>query len=168
MAKPASIPFPAVRAEAFRQRRALCPRLLPRGVFRGEWYFARVPWRTDTNASLGVSMTTGRWQDWGVPGDTGTFIDLLSRIENCTISEASTRLAEIMGMSGDPQAWKLPPRAPLKRCTACRHAWQRFAWSRACTVVLGLDDEPWPTSRARRRGWACGPGARLFEAKDGL
>lgn len=180
-----AFPFSAVRAEAFLRCRELCTRLVPRGVFRGDWYFAKVPWRADDTASLGISLTSGRWRDWGREGDDGTFIDLLARLDGCSIGDAKDRLAALMGMSGDPQSWK-PVKRARPRCDACRRCWHRYddtlalrpthhdgppdaveAYDkRYCTAVTDMAEEPIPTRVARMRRGRCGPDGKMFAARE--
>lgn len=74
----------------------LCRRWLPKGVRRGAWWVAPVPWRDDKNPSLGVSLTTGWFRDFAT-GDKGDLIDLCAKVHNATTAEAAEALAEITG-----------------------------------------------------------------------
>lgn len=51
------------------------------------------PFREDRNASLSVDYIRNVWFDHGL-GEGGSIIDLVSKMENCTIGEAITRLEE--------------------------------------------------------------------------
>lgn len=76
---------------------AMCRRLLPKGRRSGNWWMAAVPWRTDRNPSLGVSLTTGVWKDFA-RGDTGDLIDLIHRQRGGTKLDAMKELARLLGI----------------------------------------------------------------------
>lgn len=158
-------------------------RLLPQLRRNGGWLVCKVPWREDTTASLGVSLTTGRWRDWGMPGDDGTMLDLVMRLDGCSLLEARDRLAGILGLTGDVV---VRPRVkpPRVSCKTCRHCWHRYvagvwpvSWRarrsgyagpadmRYCTAVEMSDGEPAPTRLARRSGWACGKDGKMYEVR---
>lgn len=72
--------FKAANLKAAASIHTICRKYLPKGRQQGDWWLATVPWRADRTPSLGVSLTTGRWKDFGRPGDHGDTIDLLSRL----------------------------------------------------------------------------------------
>ena len=72
--------FKAANATIAGQIETICRKYLPRGRRQGDWYLACVPWREDKTPSLGVSMTTGNWKDFGRAGEYGDALDLLSRL----------------------------------------------------------------------------------------
>jgi len=51
----------------------------------------RSPFREDSNASMKVDYNQNLWIDYGT-GEGGSIIDLVSRLENCTISDAIKKL----------------------------------------------------------------------------
>lgn len=140
--------------------RTLGPSLIPGGTVKGNWYFVRVPWRDDSRASLGISLNANYWCDWGMPGDEGSLIDLVTRLDSCDAITAKNTLAGLLGL--DPQAPSMPRPTRIKpRCDQCSHAWQRYPGIRYCTLAT-LDDEPRETRLVRRQGQECGPYGALF------
>lgn len=170
-----SIPFSAVRDESLRQIETLCSRLLPQGRRFGGWWKCKVPWRDDRTASLMVSFSSGRWRDWGRPGDDGTMIDLVMKLDGCTVMEAKDRVAALLGMSGDVE-YK-PTTQAVKSCRDCRWLWRRFTTGCEpgtflvdverflCTrVVEPVNMEPMDLRYARNQRGECGKYGRLHEA----
>lgn len=90
--------FKAVSEAAARQAEAFCRRYLPAGKRSGDWWIAAVPWRADKNPSLGVKLSTGKWQDFG-RGDHGDMIDLLGRVNNLTAAEAKVEMSKLVGLA---------------------------------------------------------------------
>ena len=124
-----------------------------------------MPWRNDRTPSLGVSLTTGLWRDWGRPGDGGTVLDLVMRLDNCDLFSGRDILAGILGISDVPGDWR-PRERPMPKCGDCRHVWKRYPTEWGCLMTPDpLTEEPMPTVRARRQGWPCGPYGQLFEAR---
>jgi len=74
--------FKAANARILDSIHTICRKYLPRGRQQGDWWVACVPWRDDRTPSLGVSLTTGRWKDFGRPGDGGDAVDLLAKLQN--------------------------------------------------------------------------------------
>lgn len=77
---------------------ALCKAWLPDGKRQGGWYLCRAPWREDRNASLGVSLSTGRWKDFAT-GDHGDMIDLSMRLFGDSLQETIKGFAEMLGIN---------------------------------------------------------------------
>lgn len=154
--------FETVKAAAIAQIQTLAPRLVAGGKTEGNWYVARCPWRADNKPSLGISLTTARFWDRGM-AETGTIVDLVMRLDNCTALEARDRLAKELGLA-DGMGIRYRPAKPPK-CIGCVHCWQRYPSVRYCTAVT-LDDEPIPTRLARRNGWACGPTGKLRQQQE--
>lgn len=77
---------------------ALCKAWLPDGKRQGGWFIARTPWREDRNASLGVSLSTGRWKDFAT-GDHGDMIDLSMKLFGDSLQETLKGFAEMLGIS---------------------------------------------------------------------
>lgn len=92
------LPFAAVKAAAPTFAEQFCRQFLPTGKKTGGWWIARVPWRADKNPSLGVSLKTGKWQDFSL-GDHGDMVDLLCRIDGIDNTESVKRLAAMMGVA---------------------------------------------------------------------
>lgn len=92
-----TVPFDTVKAAAGAHAEAFCRRYLPQGKRTGNWWLAPVPWRPDKNPSLIVSLQSGRWQD-KARNEFGDLTDLLARLDGCTLAEAATRLASMMGL----------------------------------------------------------------------
>lgn len=74
-----------------RNIRSWCKQLLPKGQAIGEWWVVSVPWRQDKNPSLGVSLTSGHWEDFG-RGERGSPVDLLARLSNQSPAEIAFEL----------------------------------------------------------------------------
>ncbi len=74
----------------------LCQRWLPNGERKGNWWIAPVPWRDDKNPSLGVSLSTGWFQDFA-RGEKGDLIDLCARLHKVPLPEAAEAVAIIVG-----------------------------------------------------------------------
>ena len=162
MASHPRVSFAQVREAIAANIESVCSRLLPRGQWRGNWYWAYVPWRDDKSPSLRVSRTSARWWDSGMEeSDNGsTLIDLVARLERCSVIEAKDRLASMLGLHGVKYEAAAP--RPKPKCIDCRHVWTRYN-GRHCTVVLiGMLDEPLPTRTARRTGWVCGPFGKMY------
>lgn len=79
-----SLDFKAANAACAASILSICRKYLPKGVQKGDWWLATVPWRADRTPSLGVSLTTGRWKDFGRPGEGGDCLDLLARLKSTT------------------------------------------------------------------------------------
>ncbi|PXV66950.1 CHC2-type zinc finger protein [Dysgonomonas alginatilytica] len=58
---------------------------------RGYYGMYHSPFRTDSNASLKVDYTKNLWIDFG-SNEGGTMIDLVMRLDNCTLKEAINKL----------------------------------------------------------------------------
>lgn len=155
--------FEAVKAEALRQIETLCAKLVPSGRREGVWWRARVPWRNGDGRNLAISLTSGIWRDWARPGDEGTMLDLVMKLDGCDLLTARNTLAGLLGISDVPCDWK-PKERPKLKCGDCRYVWKRSPSTWACTATLDpLTEEPEQTFWARRAGWPCGPTGRLFE-----
>jgi len=76
----------------------LCKAWLPDGKRQGGWFVCRAPWRADRNASLGVSLSTGRWKDFAT-GEHGDMIDLSMRLFGDSLQETLKGFAEMLGMN---------------------------------------------------------------------
>lgn len=101
------IDFDALNRTALSQISALCQRWLPRGRRSGNWWSASNPTRTDRNPSLGVSLQTGHWTDYGT-GERGDLIGLYAHLHNLGQYEAALRLAEEVGAAPLPDPRKTP------------------------------------------------------------
>ena len=77
---------------------ALCKAWLPDGKRQGGWFVCRAPWRTDRNASLGVSLSTGRWKDFAT-GEHGDMIDLSMRLFNDSLADTIDGFADMLGIN---------------------------------------------------------------------
>lgn len=77
---------------------ALCRDWLPGGKRQGGWYLVCAPWREDRNPSLGVSFSTGRWQDFAT-GEKGDMIDLSMRLFGDSLQDTLKGFAEMLGLS---------------------------------------------------------------------
>lgn len=75
---------------------ALARRWLPNGSRNGGWWVCPVPWREDKNPSFGLSLTTGRWKDFGGP-DKGDLIDLYRRLYGGSAVDAARQVARAVG-----------------------------------------------------------------------
>lgn len=76
----------------------LCRDWLPGGKRQGGWYLVCAPWREDRNPSLGVSFSTGRWQDFAT-GEKGDMIDLSMRLFGDSLQDTLKGFAEMLGLS---------------------------------------------------------------------
>jgi hypothetical protein len=76
---------------------ALCKAWLPDGKRHGGWFVCRAPWREDRNASLGVSLSTGRWKDFAT-GERGDMIDLSMRLFNDSLADTIDGFADMLGI----------------------------------------------------------------------
>jgi DNA primase len=76
---------------------ALCRDWLPEGKRQGAWWVCRTPWRDDRTPSLGVSLTTGHWHDFG-KGDSGDMLDLAMRLFGDSLPEVIKGFAEMLGI----------------------------------------------------------------------
>lgn len=76
---------------------ALCRSWLPNGKRQGNWWVCCNPWRNDRTPSLGVSFTSGRWQDFG-SGECGDMIDLSMRLFGDSLKETVEGFTEMLGM----------------------------------------------------------------------
>lgn len=76
---------------------ALCRDWLPEGKRQGGWWVCRTPWRDDRSPSLGVSLSTGRWQDFAT-GDRGDMFDLAMRLFGDSLREVIDGFAEMLGV----------------------------------------------------------------------
>jgi len=77
---------------------ALCRDWLPGGKRQGGWCLACAPWREDRNPSLGVSFSTGRWQDFAT-GEKGDMIDLSMKLFGDSLQDTLKGFAEMLGLS---------------------------------------------------------------------
>lgn len=77
---------------------ALCKAWLPDGKRQGGWFVCRTPWREDRSASLGVSLSTGRWKDFAT-GEHGDMIDLSMRLFGDSLHDTLKGFAEMLGMN---------------------------------------------------------------------
>jgi len=75
---------------------ALARRWLPKGSRAGAWWVCSVPWRKDSNPSLGVSLTTARWRDFAT-GDKGDVFDLYRRLFGGDAATAARQVARAVG-----------------------------------------------------------------------
>jgi DNA primase len=75
----------------------LCRAWLPNGKKQGGWWLACTPWREDRNPSLGVSLSTGRWQDFTTL-EKGDMLDLSMKLFGGTLAETIKGFAEMLGM----------------------------------------------------------------------
>jgi len=94
-----TLPFQQVRDRALPQMETICRAWLPNGRRQGNWWLANVPWRNDTNASLGVSLTSGLWRDFADPSVRGDVIDLAQKIFGMQPREAVEKLAAMLGVN---------------------------------------------------------------------
>lgn len=157
-----------IKTAALAQIESLAPRLLPGGRRNGNWWVARCPWRDDRRPSLHLSLTTTYYRDYGA-ADGGTILDLVMRLDGCSLAEAADTLADMLGLAPSDTPRPVPP--PPPSCGTCRHRWLRWPGARHahCTAVLvPMLDEPVPCTTARRSGWACGPLGRLHTAADAV
>lgn len=76
-----ALDFRLAKARALANLRGILRKHLPKGQEKGDWYVACVPWREDRTPSLGVSLTTGAYVDFGREGDKGDILSLLSKLE---------------------------------------------------------------------------------------
>jgi DNA primase len=81
------------------QIEAICKDWLPDGKKQGGWWVVKCPWREDKDPSLGVSLTTGRWQDFA-RGDHGDMMDLSMKLYGGTLAETIDGFAEMLGLRG--------------------------------------------------------------------
>lgn len=96
----AAIPFQEIRDKARPVLESLCRRWLPTGHRSGNWWVANCPWRKDSTASLGVSLTTGHWQDFGgaVAGrESGDIVKLCACCHNIDMVDAADTVARNVG-----------------------------------------------------------------------
>ena len=77
---------------------ALCKAWLPDGKRQGGWFVCSAPWRNDRNASLGVSLSTGRWKDFAT-GEHGDMIDLSMRLFGDSLQDTLKGFAEMLGIN---------------------------------------------------------------------
>lgn len=159
-------PFQAVIAAYSANIQSVARHILPGGKVSGGWYWVTVPWRPDRTPSLGISLKTGIWKDWG-RDEGGDVIALIRRLHSCDAKRACEELAKILGISTRPGKPMLRHNVgPLMLyCRDCRHAWLRWPDEYFCTKTLGLDEEPISARLARRndKSWPCGPHAALYE-----
>lgn len=95
-----AIPFREIHDKATLVCEQLCQRWLPRGHRSGNWWIAPCPWRKDTTASLGVSLTTGHWKDFGNASPSregGDLIKLFTCIYGGDMVDAADSVARIVG-----------------------------------------------------------------------
>lgn len=79
--------FKAANAAILRDILSICRKYLPGGRQQGEWWLAKVPWRADKTPSLGVSLTTAIWKDFGRPGEHGDGVSLVSKLTQRTLAD---------------------------------------------------------------------------------
>lgn len=94
------IPFRAICEKALPHTESLCRRWLPTGRRSGNWWIANCPWREDSTASLGVSLTTGHFKDFGNahPGkEGGDLIRLFSCIYGWDMVDSADAVARLVG-----------------------------------------------------------------------
>jgi hypothetical protein len=75
----------------------LCRAWLPDGKRQGGWFVSTTPWREDRNASLGVSLSTGRWKDFAT-GEHGDMIDLSMKLFGDSLADTIDGFAEMLGI----------------------------------------------------------------------
>lgn len=95
-----AIPFQEIQDRARNSAEALCRRWLPTGHRSGNWWVTNCPWRKDDTASLGVSLTTGRWQDFGaatVGREKGDMVKLFACLYGVDMVAAADGVARIVG-----------------------------------------------------------------------
>lgn len=78
---------------------ALCKAWLPDGKRQGGWWMAKAQWRNDNTPSLGVSLTTGHWKDFGGT-ESGDMIDLSMKLFGDSLRETIQGFAEMLGIAG--------------------------------------------------------------------
>ena len=96
----ADIPFQELREKAKPCLESICRRWLATGHRSGAWWVASCPWRKDDTASLGVSLTTGHWKDFGaaIPGkESGDIVKLFACIYGGDMVDAADAVARIVG-----------------------------------------------------------------------
>jgi hypothetical protein len=76
---------------------ALCKAWLLDGKRQGGWYVSTTPWRDDRNASLGVSLSTGRWKDFAT-GEHGDMIDLSMKLFGDSLADTIDGFADMLGI----------------------------------------------------------------------
>lgn len=89
------IPFDEIKEASIPFAEAIGRRLVPGGASKGGWYVASAPWREDRMPSLGISLSTGRWRDFGT-GERGDLIDLWHRITGDTMAESARAIARMI------------------------------------------------------------------------
>lgn len=156
------IPVEAVRSRFVPEVHSLVRNLLPDARLRGGWYTCRVPWRADRQPSLAVSQRTARWRDWGT-GDSGTFFDLVMKLDGCDFATAVKTLAGLLWITDDDVTRPAPRKRP--RCEDCKWMWQRFIDRRYCLKSL-IDEEPVTTQTARVNEAMCGKAGRWHEEQS--
>ena len=161
--------FDEVKAAALDQIESLCAKLLPRGRVKGNSYISPVPWRDDRNPSLSVLLSTACWKDWGQPGEGGSIIDLVMKIDGCDKLAARDTLAALCGISKiESKARKAAPVTSkiVKSCGGCKYWWERYPDADYCTrCVDQITEEPLRIDKARHYHGECGPEAKLYRAK---
>jgi DNA primase len=70
---------------------------LPSGKRQGGWWLCCSPWREDRSASLGVSLSTGRWKDFAT-GEHGDMIDLSMKLFGDSLAETIDGFADMLGI----------------------------------------------------------------------
>ena len=162
---PASrVPLDDIKTAALSQIESLAPRLLPDGKRAGNWWVARCPWRDDRRASLHLSLTTTYYRDWGDGGAGGTILDLIMRLDSCSLQVAADTLADMLSLASPEPGSERPVRPEPPNCATCRHLWVRWPGARHahCTAVtVPMLQEPMHAAHARRSGQACGPLGKL-------
>lgn len=98
-----SIPFGEISESCKGLLQSLCQRWLPHGHRSGNWWVCSCPWRDDKTASLGVSLSSGLWQDFGgavIGKERGDMIKLFLLLypQSCKdMVDAADSVAQIVG-----------------------------------------------------------------------
>jgi hypothetical protein len=95
-----TVPFREICDAAKPVLESICRRWLPQGHRSGAWWVANCPWRKDDKASLGVSLTTGHWIDFGAAQsgrEKGDVINLFIAIYGGSKVEAAESVARLVG-----------------------------------------------------------------------
>lgn len=94
------VDFAAVNKAALSVLPALLQRWLPDGRRAGNEWVARNPRRDDrTLGSFKVNMRTGRWADFATNDKGGDVISLAAYLFDLSQTDASQRIAEMLGMN---------------------------------------------------------------------
>lgn len=93
--------FSQVAAAALAAIDSVLQRWLPDGKREGQEYKARNPTRGDQRpGSFSVNLRSTKWADFATDARGGDLIALVAYLEGCSQSEAASKLAEHLGMTG--------------------------------------------------------------------